>query len=263
MLGLLTMVSGVMLHGACFPDFEFDSDDPTASSSTDVSTSSAGGMAGVGGMTASSTGGAGGSLPTDCTLFSIGECGQGRKCSIVDPVTGEAGCVDAGDHPAWSRCDQDTDCGEDYFCPEGGGVCHLVCGTKSDCGDDARECAAALHRGSTIPGFGLCTANCHPTMGIPCNNTRGAVNCVPTTVGNTSGLLDCAPSDGKMFGTTCDTSSECSLGLVCLVDTSACTPWCAPPDGTLNNICPVGAPFCVPTSPGVTHETITYGVCTN
>lgn len=261
---LLTTGGIAVLFGACaFPEFEFDRIGPGSVASTETTISS-GGMAGMGGMTTTSTGGGmGGSLPTDCTLFTTGQCGPGRKCSIVDPVTGESGCIDAGGHPPWSRCEQDTDCGEGYYCPDGGGTCHLICGQKSDCGDPARDCAVAMHEGSPIPNFGLCTANCHPTTGSPCNNSRGAVNCVPTSVGNTSGLLDCAASDGKTFDQMCDTSRECALGLVCLVSTNACTFWCAPPDNTVNNICPTGAPSCKPTTPDVTHETITYGVCAN
>lgn len=253
-----------MLFGACaFPEFEFDPIGPSVTS-TDT-TSSSGGMSGVGGMTTTSTGGGmGGSLPTDCTLFSTGECGPGRKCSIVNPTTGEAGCIDAGDHPPWSRCSVDTDCGEGYYCPEAEGgedTCHPICNGKADCNDPASECAVATHQGTAIPGFGVCTANCHPTNGAPCNNTRGAVNCVPTSVGNMSGLLDCAASEGKMFDNLCETSRECGLGLVCLVSTGACTFWCAPPNNSSNGICPVSAEFCVPTNPNVTHETITYGVC--
>lgn len=254
-----------MLFGACaFPEFEFDPIGPSVTS-TDT-TSSSGGMSGVGGMTTTSTGGGmGGSLPTDCTLFSTGECGPGRKCSIVNPTTGEAGCVDAGDNPPWSRCDQDTDCGENYFCDESFGTCHRICSGQSDCTDPESVCTPSTQDGQTITTLGVCTANCHPAMGGPCDNSEGAVNCIPILVDNVS-RLTCTTSDGGMFEDACSSSSECALGLACIsigMGPSQCTPRCAPPDFNENNFCPVGAPNCVPTTANVIHNSVEYGACAN
>lgn len=251
-------VAGTMVAACAYPDFQFGPGDATTSTSA---ATGGGGQAGGTTTTLTTTtageGGAGGVLPTDCTLFSTGECGPGRKCSIVDPVTGEAGCVDAGTHPPWSKCDVDTDCGEGFFCPEVWGTCHPICQDSSDCGGMPRQCLPTFTADGPIPNFGVCTANCHPVTGLPCSSDRGVVNCVPRN----GGLLDCAASGGVMFGQSCETSNDCRLGLVCLDGTNACTFWCAPPDFTENGICPGDAPYCDPTDPDVTHEGITYGVC--
>lgn len=261
---LLGAASFALLFGACaFPEFEFDPLGPGSVSSTDT-TSSSGGMSGVGGMTTTSTGGGmGGSLPTDCTLFTTGQCGAGRKCSIVNPTTGEAGCVDAGTHPPWSRCDQDTDCGESYFCNEAFGTCHPICAGPSDCTDPETVCTPATQAGQVISTLGVCTANCHPAMGDPCDTSEGAVNCIPFQMNNVS-RLTCTASGGGMFESPCNSSSDCALGLACIsIDMGPfeCTPRCAPADFTINNLCPVGAPVCEPTSANVVHNGTTYGAC--
>ncbi|MEM6788789.1 MAG: hypothetical protein AAF715_14810 [Myxococcota bacterium] len=260
---------GLVVVGACaFPDFQFRSDTSGGGGGGGPITSSilsAGGDGGGAAASSTSTGmgGVGGTpLPTDCTLYSTGECGPGRKCTVIASETGAAGCVDAGDHPPWSRCEVDTQCGEGFYCHDRRHTCHPLCQSAQDCGGLPAQCLPTFTiDGDEIPNLGTCTANCDPQNGTPCSLLRGPVNCVPDGQAN----LLCVSSGGGTFGDPCASSLDCNLGHACIDFGGGigliCTPRCQDPDFEQDAFCPNGARYCNPSNPTVMYEGVTYGVC--
>jgi hypothetical protein len=207
-------------------------------------------MTGTGGTTTSAAGGSGGSGGNGgagpCVLGTEQECMGGSKCSIVDGQTGEAGCIPAGARPAFASCAVDSQCVVGTFCQ--GGICRPVCSGSLTC-TGFQSCNA-----STVPGLELCTADCEPMGGLPCNQAHGDTTCI-----RTNGGFDCAQSGGGAVGSTCFGDSACGVGLYCSGQglQGGCFRWCSP----IGQGC-VGGDLCVSHSTAaVGGDGTEYGAC--
>lgn len=214
-----------MVAAACtFPEFDFDPipTDDDQSTSTAPSTGGAGGLGASNSMASTSTsgnndGGSGAAGPQPCVLTSVGTCGSGKKCSIVNTATGDTGCVDAGFRPAFAVCLEDTECAEGTFCDGYTSVCKPFCDSDLTCG--AGFCVSATSDTDIIEDAFVCTAHCNPLTVAPCALT--GVTCF------WDGELqefDCAASLGKSVGDECEFANHCAGGLLCFKE--ACDEWC-------------------------------------
>jgi hypothetical protein len=204
-------------------------------------------MAGGGGAMTSAAGGSGGMGGAGpCVLGTAQGCMSGSKCSIVDGQTGEAGCIPAGARPVFASCDVDSQCVAGTFCQ--GGICRPVCSGSLSC-TGFQSCIP-----SNVPGLDLCTADCEPMGGLPCNQAHGDTTCIRTENG-----FDCAQSGGGDVGSTCFGDSACLVGLYCSGQGSqgGCFRWCSP----IGQGC-VGGDLCVSHSPpAVGGDGTEYGAC--
>jgi hypothetical protein len=192
-------------------------------------------------------------------------CGDGDKCGVVDPATGETACVPAGDHPPWSRCQLDADCVDGSWCDPVMGVCRPYCGPTPACAGGG-DCVHPLDaKRDPLPGVELCTANCHPQSGSPCDDAHGITTCI--MLGHSLlGKWDCVASAGTAEGMPCASSVECARGLGCFTDLGvgkSCASWCTPvsPDPFEPFSCKQGKGLCSATSPKAVHDGKEYGGC--
>jgi hypothetical protein len=243
------------LFGACaFPNIEFnpESDD----GSTGPGTGGVGGTALGGGPTA--VGGAGGTGPI-CIIGMPGQCDAGQKCSI-DPNTGQAGCVTAGDRPEWTRCFTDGDCMDGLWCDGLTGVCHPTCDNSAQCAGANAQCISGTNDMGQTVGLRICTADCHPVTAAPCSNAHGKTTCYYNVGGS---YWDCVQTAGLLHNTSCDSVADCDRGLVCAGDPGVCREWCAPTDTTCDAPgCSILNPcLCSGTNPAVQWSTTEFGIC--
>lgn len=257
--GLLSGLGTLVLLSACgFPEFQFDGEG--AGGSTSSSTGIGGGTGGTttGGAGGTSTGQAGSGGSSACSLYLPGGCEPGRKCTVLDPATGEVGCGFAGLKTIWERCNTDSDCVEGTWCDLVRHTCKPWCQSMTACSFDGGnfegECVIARQTAQQdIPGGHThCTSNCEPITAAPCA-TADSVTCL--FVGG--GAFDCAASDNHTVGTPCTTSQACAAGLVCVGETnSKCGTWCSPPA-----LFGCGVFDCVPLNPTIHYKGVEYGVC--
>ncbi|MBI4954250.1 MAG: hypothetical protein HY908_19655 [Myxococcales bacterium] len=213
--------------------------------------SGASGATGPGGGGAGGVGtGGGGGAP--CEVGVLGSCGAGRKCSVVDFVSGQPECVLAGPRPAHSRCDADTNCAEGTFCDPPSSVCLDVCATGADCANGGQCVPPTDALGNAILGIRVCLSNCNLVTGAPCDQSYGPVTCIPPGGGATT---SCWQSAGAGAGEGCLLVQDCAAGTVCTND-SLCHAWCTPPG--VQATCAVGS-LCTDVS--VVVEGVDYGVC--
>jgi hypothetical protein len=266
---------GIALVACGYPDFQFGVGSTTTSvgGSTGGSGGSGGtagagkgaggagaqaGAAGSGGSANTTTtdfggGGSGGAGPI-CELGTSSGCLSTQKCSVVDPATGELGCVTAGSRPDWSKCMQNADCGLAAYCEGFTRVCKPICDGADDCVTHAEAQCVQAQQGSGDPVVGLtvCTAHCNPIQTPPCDGAHGAVTCGYRAA---VGALDCFASGNVGVGDSCTTDADCAPGLAC---TGECREWCQPPGW--NNGCGV-IEDCEARNPAVYYEGEQYGVC--
>ncbi len=181
-------------------------------------TSGSGGhaMGGSGGAMTSASGD-GGSASDDC-----GGCPPGQKCSIVDYMLGEVGCVEAGQGGAWQQCQEDSQCATGLWCDNDWLVCRPTC-PDDKCGSG--KCMDATSFGMKIPGWRVCAANCEPFMDVPCDQKNGPTTCI---FRDSASVWDCIASDGKPLGASCSTQRECGTSVNCRLN-GICSAWCSPP----------------------------------
>jgi hypothetical protein len=192
-----------------------------------------------------------------CSPLQAGVCGASKKCSVIDTTTGATGCVEAGPRPAWASCLGDANCVEGTYC-SGDWVCEPVCATGDTC-PNGGWCVAALDANwAVIPGLNVCTANCQPITGAPCDQSYGSVTC--GLWGADQPEFTCYAAGGYGEGTPCDGNQiNCGSGLQCPGDAPfVCRRWCTP-IGQQSN-CPLNQ-LCSPLSNHPTEDGVEYGLC--
>ena len=211
----------------------------------------------MGGATVTTTGvggGAGGD-PIDCDLGVLGACGEAQKCSIVDTLTGEHGCVTAGSLPAFSGCVDDAECEDGTWCDLRTRVCKPFCESPATCNGGVCLAATTDQTGATpIPNAFVCTAHCDPETVEPC--APNGVTCHPFLTD--PAYSDCVVEGSKGAEDTCDPSAfppECAKKMYCDPRVNRCLPWCTP----TNSFCSNGREFCFST--GISYEGKDLGVC--
>ncbi len=212
-----------------------------------------GGAGGEGGADGG-MGGIGGTAPIECDLGEIGVCGTNMKCGVLDPETGDTGCILAGQRGPFARCDADVDCADGLWCDvERSNVCKPICENADVCPSGSR-CVAATGTTAESVALKVCTANCEPITAAPCDVSTN-VTCVNGIDG-----FDCAASAGGGYGLECMTSEDCMAGMLCIfqgMGVSLCQAWCTP---TGNNAeCMSG--FCSALGPPALHDGVEYGGC--
>lgn len=247
----------LIAFGACvYPAIEYKEVQSTTSSDS-------GGATGTGGEDASTTtsatgsGGAGGGAQA-CDLYSTGQCGAGKKCTIIDTKTGAVGCAEAGPRPAFAFCEVDVECSEGTWCDERTFTCHTLCQNGNPCAVGAL-CVQGYRVDTddnlvAISDLGLCTAHCDPKTASACNSDFGPPNGGVTCI-NIGVDFDCVVSNGQNEGQSCTWSNDCSIGLRCSGDPGVCTSWCKVGMDLCN-----GA-GCCSLDPKVSYNGAEYGVC--
>jgi hypothetical protein len=260
----LVAIAGLALvcAGACT---SLLGDDFEVAGTTSATATGTGGSAGSGGTGGSATGtpsGTGGSptgTPTGsggggggCVLGTEEGCDPDFKCSVIDVNTGATGCVGAGERPAWSSCQSDSQCQTGTWCDLLLGVCKPLC-PNTGC-DNNGECLPAEHGNGTIPDLFVCTANCEPDQATPCVQDYGPVTC-----GRVGGGWDCQQSGNGGTGSSCGDDGDCAPGLLCTAQ-GACWEWCLIGQG---GTCTTGTgTYCSAVVPPANHDNGEYGVCT-
>ncbi|MBW2523757.1 MAG: hypothetical protein JRI23_06260 [Deltaproteobacteria bacterium] len=214
---------------------------------------SAGADVGAGGTGGSSAGGSAGSLPSPCEMWGSAACGLGEKCTVVNPSTGDAGCVAAGPRPAWSYCEADTQCQDRTWCDHETSVCKPVCQNSDECPTDAHCQTAGDGLGGTVFGLMICTSHCDPLDATSCNQSFGPTNCVHTG----EGAFDCAATGDTPAFEPCLDATDCAPGLGCHgINTVWCRPWCDRADDQ----CP-WPKACLNLAPAIYYDGAEYGMC--
>jgi hypothetical protein len=212
-----------------------------------------GGVTTAGGVVTPSGGGDGGA---PCSLLTPGTCGLGLKCSVIDPVTGAVGCVQAGGRPAFAKCSADPECAALTWCDHETRVCKPLCASANDCPNPKSSCIEARWRDEKlIPGLHTCTAHCDPEKTSPCDDAYGPVTCYLNVAEYD---FDCAASSNLPNGAMCSAAWDCADGHACADE--KCRPWCSPPEFLSPDCSPTS---CLPLSPKVTYEGNEYGLCGN
>jgi hypothetical protein len=246
-LGLFATVFAMLGYTACgYPDFRFvdnTSDGGGGNTTTTAPTTSTNASGGTGGN-------------PGCNLGQVGVCGDGMKCTVINPDTGEIGCHGAGPRGAYSRCEDDLECVDGTFCDLQLRTCKPFCQSGNDCEMGAQCYPAAKAGGGDVPGLKLCTAHCHPTNGGPCDSTNGPVTCYYDV---TRAEFDCAATINLQELASCDLATDCATGLGCVgsAGNGVCRMWCTP----INSACPFFPEICNALNPAVMYAGQEYGVC--
>ncbi len=268
-----TVGAALLFFGACTSvlgdGFEVGGGATTGNTSSSTATGGEGGASstgtggsgltgsGAGGATTSTTstnGGNGGGGPGSCTVGTEKGCAAGKKCSVIDPVTGGLGCVDAGPYQAWTVCAIDTDCAVGLWCDLVDDVCRPIC-NASDC-LNLGNCLEAPRKDSpngTVTGLKVCIANCEPDEAKPCNQINGPVTCA-----RQAGNWSCAKTANGGAGKSCVDDTHCAPGLFCTASNN-CWEWCVK---GASGTCTMGTgSSCLSINPPQKRGNTEYGMC--
>jgi hypothetical protein len=167
--------------------------------------------------------------------------------------------VTAGDHPAFTRCASDGECVDGTFCDPPSQVCLPICSHDPVCASGGVCVEAATDQSGTtfVTGMKVCTANCNPETGSPCDPIFGTMACIPFYVENGTSHFHCWQGGHLPLGSPCSDITECAPGGVChdAGSGASCSAWCTPPGST----CAGGR--CGIFAPPHQYDGNEYGIC--
>ena len=193
--------------------------------------------------------------PTMCDLLQATSCGDGQRCTIIDPTTGKTGCVAQAATPLhpYDACNSDKECPAGSWCDGRTQACMLFCKSATDCGGN--DCVASYYTANgkaiTVPGgASVCVANCDPVSAVPCGQ-HATCGYDPQV-----GVMDCFASSDLTAGQKCMYINDCGPSLVCV---GTCERWCNPP-GQASQTC-AGGPCAMISNLAPMYDGKLYGAC--
>jgi hypothetical protein len=177
-------------------------------------------------------------------------CNAPDKCSVTDETTGKSQCTKAGSLGAYQPCSDDNDCAAGTWCDHFANTCGKICASSADC-TSGGVCFSPLNAdlSESIPGLGVCTANCSPLTGSPCGNNATC------TFDSSLTVFDCFASLNRTEGQACTKLRDCGKGLACLAS-GTCAQWCVKAADCKN-----GKTKCTLFNPAITVGGTSYGFC--
>ena len=160
-------------------------------------------------------------------------CGSSQQCAIIY-ASGKSACIDAGNNPVGSTCNQEVGYGQ---CVPGatcvGSVCMKICMEDTDC-PTSEQCVQIGYDDDDgnfieIPKLKVCYEgyeNCEPWDETSCGD--GQMCYQASDFGEKPGTFVCA-SPGGTSTLTCSSTSDCAPGWVCAYDSQGgglCRMWC-------------------------------------